>query len=101
MRKASRLVNLSVRVTPRSSRTEVVSYSDGVLRVRLKAAPVEGAANEELVKFLSRLFKVPKSSIEVKAGRTSKNKILSVAGLEAADLDEYMSPYKRHSNSTR
>ncbi|UCE27699.1 MAG: DUF167 domain-containing protein [Candidatus Coatesbacteria bacterium] len=81
-------------MTLRSSRTEVVSYSGGMLKVRLKAAPVDGGANEELVKFLSRFLKVPISSIEIKTGRTSKNKVVSVAGLAPADLDERLSPFK-------
>jgi uncharacterized protein (TIGR00251 family) len=85
------LARLTVRVVPRASRTEIASYINGVLKVRLKAPPVNGAANEELVGFLSKLFKVPKDRIEIKSGLTSKTKIIAVTSLEQSDLEGRLS----------
>jgi uncharacterized protein (TIGR00251 family) len=65
---------ITVRVTPRSSKSEVVGTVDGVLKVRLKAPPVDGAANEELVKVLAMEFGVPRSNIEIVSGHTSRTK---------------------------
>lgn len=89
--KGNRLGRLTVRVVPRASRTEIVSYINGVLKIRLKAPPVNGAANEELVRFLSKLFKVPKNCVEIKSGLTSKNKIIAITDLEQTDLEGRLS----------
>src|SRR5580765_6552604 len=72
-------VTFSVRVVPRASRSEVVGLRDGALRVRVAAPPVEGAANQELVKFLSRELKVPRASLTLISGANSRNKIIRVA----------------------
>lgn len=70
----------SVSVTPRSSRTSLAAESGG-LRVRLAAPPVDGAANEELKRFLSRLFDVSKSDVIILSGRKSRNKRLLIRGM--------------------
>jgi len=80
-------IEFKVRVIPRASRTEIVGLIEGALKVRLKAPPVDGAANEELVKFLSKKLGVSKGSVEIVAGQTSKTKRLRVVGVTAADLE--------------
>ncbi len=54
---------LRVRVQPRASRDEVVGWDGVTLRVRVSAAPVDGEANEALVAFLARSFRVPRSAV--------------------------------------
>ena len=68
----------NVRVVPRASRSEVVGEHDGALRVRVAAPPVEGAANEELVKTLARAFSVPSRNVEIVSGHASKTKRVRV-----------------------
>ncbi len=80
-------IEFKVRVIPRASRTEIVGLIEGALKVRIKAPPVDGAANEELVKFLSKKLGVSKGSVEIVAGQTSKTKRLRVVGVTAADLE--------------
>ncbi len=75
-----------VRVVPRASRSEIVGEHDGALRVRLAAPPVDGAANDELVRLLSRTFGLARSAIAITAGHTSKLKTVRVAGLGALGL---------------
>jgi uncharacterized protein (TIGR00251 family) len=75
-----------VRVVPRASRSEIVGEHDGALRVRLAAPPVEGAANEELVRLLSRSLGVSRNAIEITAGHSSRLKTVRVAGLESSVL---------------
>ena len=72
-------VTFSVRVVPRASRSEVVGLHDGALKIRVAAPPVEGAANQELFKFLSRKLKVPRAALTLVSGANSKNKIIRVA----------------------
>jgi uncharacterized protein YggU (UPF0235/DUF167 family) len=54
--------------------------------VRLAAAPVDGAANEALIEFLSRVLDVPKRNITIAGGERSRNKRLRIAGLSPAEL---------------
>jgi uncharacterized protein (TIGR00251 family) len=77
-------VTLSVRVVPRASRSELVGLHDGALKIRVAAPPVEGAANQELLKFLSKKFKVPRASVTLVSGANSKNKTVRLANLTGA-----------------
>lgn len=72
---------LSVRIQPRASKNGVSVMEDGNLKIRLTAPPVDGAANEALVKFLAETFSVPKSQVEILAGHTAKNKIVKIEGI--------------------
>ena len=73
-------LTFKVRVVPRASRSEIVGEHDGALRVRIAAPPVDGAANDELVRLLARAFGVPRSAIDITAGHASKLKTVRVAG---------------------
>ena len=61
-------VRLRVRVQPRASRTELVGLHGGALKVRLAAAPVEGAANDALLRFLAERLELPRSAVRLEAG---------------------------------
>jgi uncharacterized protein (TIGR00251 family) len=74
-------VRFSVRVTPRASRNEIAGSQEGVLRVRLCAPPVEGAANKALVSLLAGVLGVPKRDVEVVAGHTGRQKVVHAAGI--------------------
>jgi len=70
-------VSLRIKAQPNASRSEFADlYGEDAIKIRIKAPAVEGAANKELVKFLSKSFKVPKSDIIFKTGQNSKIKIL-------------------------
>src|SRR3990170_803084 len=71
---------LSVWLTPRAARDEVVGWQAGELRLRLRAPPVEGQANEALRRFLARRLGLPASAIELVAGAASRHKRLRIAG---------------------
>ena len=72
----------TVRVVPRASHSEIVGEQEGVLRVRLAALPVDGAANEELIRILARALKVSRTSVAIIAGQTSRLKRVAVSGIE-------------------
>lgn len=72
----------NVRVVPRASRSEVVGEHDGALRVRIGAPPVNGAANDELVRLLARAFKVSRTAIAITAGQSSRLKRVAINGIE-------------------
>jgi hypothetical protein len=73
-------VVFTVRVVPRSSRSEVVGEHDGALRIRIAAPPVDGAANEELIRVLARTFNVSRSAVTIVGGQTGKMKQISIKG---------------------
>src|SRR6267142_2845072 len=76
----------NVRVVPRASRSELVGEHDGALRVRIAAPPVDGAANDELVRLLAQAFDVPRSAIAITGGQAAKLKTVCVAGGRAEVL---------------
>ncbi len=83
-------VRLSVRAQPRASRDEVGCVeADGVLKVRVCAPPVEGAANERLIALVAKRLRISKSNVVVVAGGTSRNKVVEVRGA-GEDAQEVM-----------
>ncbi len=75
---------LAIRVTPRASHNEIVEIlSDGTVKIRLTAPPVEGKANEALIDFLSDVLDVPPSRIEIVAGATGRDKLVSIVDMDA------------------
>jgi len=85
-------VTFSVKVLPRSSKTEITGVVEGALRIKLTAPPVEGAANKALVEFLAKRLSVAKSKITILSGETGRNKTVSVSGLKKADLASLLIP---------
>jgi uncharacterized protein len=73
-------VRFKVHVVPGSSRSEIAGLHDDSLRVRIAARPVEGAANEELILFLAKTFKVSKSSVRIVSGARGRAKQVSIEG---------------------
>jgi hypothetical protein len=59
---------------------------DGSLKIRLTAPPVDGAANEALVKFLSDTLSISKSSVEIVSGHTGRQKIVRISGMSEDDV---------------
>ena len=79
-------LTFKVHVVPRASQSEIVGEHNGALRVRLAAPPVDGAANEELIRTLARALKLPPSAIEIVAGHRSKVKRVCATGANAKTL---------------
>ena len=78
---------LPVRVTPRASRNEVVEIlSDNTVKIRLTAPPAEGQANEELIKFLSEILGIPKSKMEIVAGESGRDKLVSILDMDSEEV---------------
>lgn len=80
-------MRISVRVIPRSRKNEVI-WEEGTLRVRLTAPPVDGAANEALLKLLAARLDVPRSTLSIVQGATARQKMLQIDGLTAEDLEQ-------------
>lgn len=81
-------VRLRLRIQPRASRTEVVGLHGESLRVRLAAPPVDGAANEELVRFLAEQLGVSRHAVEITAGHGGRQKTVHVQGVRIRAVAE-------------
>ncbi len=82
-----------VRVVPRASKNEISGRHGDAVKIRLTAPPVEGAANEALVDFLSEILEVRKSQIEILSGHTSRDKVVCVIGLSPQAVEERLGGY--------
>jgi uncharacterized protein len=85
----------AVRVIPRSSKSEIVGEYDGALKIKLNSPPVDGAANDELVKLLAKQFGVSRAQIEILSGQTSKSKQVKISGVKKSALPDTFSRPKR------
>ncbi|HSK65770.1 MAG TPA: DUF167 domain-containing protein [Anaerolineales bacterium] len=75
---------LAVRVTPRASRNEIVELlDDGTIKVRIASPPTDNEANETLIEFLSQILGVPRSRLDIVAGLTGRDKLISVVDMDA------------------
>lgn len=74
-------IHLRLRIQSRASRTELAGIHGDALRVRLSSPPVNGAANQALIRFLADLLSVPRSAVQVIAGESSRSKVVAVSGI--------------------
>ncbi len=81
---------LSVRIQPRASKNGIVLMEDGGLKIRLTAPPVDGAANEALVRFLADTLSVPKAQVGILSGHTAKNKIVRIEGISQEEAEQML-----------
>jgi uncharacterized protein (TIGR00251 family) len=79
---------LLVRVSPRAGRTALAGKRGDALLVRIAAPPVEGAANDALIDFLSGLLRHPRRAISLVSGSRARDKRLRIDGLSPAELDQ-------------
>lgn len=76
----------AVRVQPRARKNAVAGELGDALKLSLTAPPVEGRANKACIEFLAEFLKVPRSSVTIAAGQSSRNKVIRVSGLTAAEV---------------
>ena len=79
-------VRFAVRVQPRSSRLGIVGLHGTSLKICVHAPPVDGAANEEVIKVLANALEVPRRDIRIVSGEGSRNKVVEVNGINSATL---------------
>lgn len=72
---------IEITVTPKSSRSKIVVDDSGQIKVYLNSPPVDGKANSELIKLLSKTFGIGKSRIDITKGQNSRKKTISIEGL--------------------
>jgi len=79
-------VSFSVRVHPRAKKNAITGEVGDALKLSLTAPPADGKANEACIDFFAKLLNLPRSSVTIAAGQTSRNKVIRVAGLSAEEV---------------
>lgn len=81
-------VMLTVYAQPKAAHTQIAGVHGDALKIRVAAPPIEGKANEALIKFLAKLFRIPKSAIMIQSGEQSRTKHFLVKGLSYSHAKE-------------
>jgi uncharacterized protein len=81
-------VTFAIKVHPRAKKNAITGELGHALKVSLTAPPVEGKANEACIDFFAKLLEVPRSSITIAAGQTSRNKVIRVIGLSVTEIEK-------------
>lgn len=76
----------AVKVHPRAKKNAIIGEVGDALKLSLTAPPNNGKANEACIDFFAKLLDLPRSSITIAAGQTSRNKVIRVAGMSAEDV---------------
>lgn len=82
----------AVRVQPRARKNAITGVLGNALKLTLTAPPIEGRANDACVEFLAKLLNLPRSSVTIASGETSRNKVIRVAGLSAEEVRKRIGP---------
>jgi uncharacterized protein (TIGR00251 family) len=79
-------VTFAVKVHPRAKKNAITGEVGDALKLSLTAPPVDGKANDACIEFFARLLRVPRSSVTIASGLSSRNKVIRVAGLSVEEL---------------
>lgn len=83
-RRCGELTTLTLHIQPGAKRSEIAGLHGAALKIRLAAPPLEGRANEALLKFIADMFDVPMRQVELKQGGQSRHKVVAVSGSKVA-----------------
>jgi uncharacterized protein (TIGR00251 family) len=80
-------VRFEVRAKPRAKKSKLVGSRGDAIAIALAAPPVDGAANDELIRFLAQVLGIPRRSVELVRGESSREKLVAVTGVAAAEVE--------------
>ena len=84
-------VSFAIKLQPRARKNAITGEVGNALKIALTAPPIEGRANDACIEFFANLLKVPRSSVTIASGQTSRNKVIRVAGLTAQQVQDRLS----------
>jgi uncharacterized protein (TIGR00251 family) len=82
------VASLWVYVQPRAGKSEIVGTHGDAVKIRLKAPPVDGQANDELIRFLSKTLGIPKRAVSIRSGLAGRRKRVVLAGVTDAEVSD-------------
>ena len=83
---SSKGISFSIRIHPRARKNAITGVIGDALKLALTAPPVEGRANQAVIEFFAELFEIPRSSVTITSGETSRKKQVRIAGLTRATV---------------
>ena len=81
-------VTFAVKVHPRARKNEIAGTVGDALKLALTAPPAEGKANQSVIEFFAELFEIPRSSVSIASGETSRNKVIRISGISVQRVRE-------------
>ncbi len=81
-------ITFAIKVHPRAKKNAITGEFGDALKVSLTTPPIEGRANDACIDFFAKLLKVPRSSVTIASGQTSRNKVVRIAGVTAQQVRE-------------
>jgi hypothetical protein len=84
--KSDQGVSFAIKVHPRAKKNAITGELGAALKVSLTAPPLDGRANDACIAFFARLLNVPRSSVTIASGHSSRNKVIRIVGLSADEL---------------
>jgi uncharacterized protein (TIGR00251 family) len=81
----------AIKVHPRAKKNAITREVGDALKVSLSAPPIDGRANQACIEFFASLLKVPRASVTIASGESSRNKVIRVAGLSAEEVTKKLS----------
>lgn len=85
-------LTLTLHIQPGAKKTEVAGLHGEALKIRLAAPPVDGKANEALLRFFADALGLPKSAVSLKSGQSSRHKVVEIVGSDAAAIRRLAGP---------
>lgn len=82
-------LTLTLHIQPGAKKTEFAGLHGDALKIRLAAPPVDGKANEALIRFVAETLGLPKSAVHLKSGQTSRRKVLEVQGAKLSSIEAF------------
>jgi len=79
-------ISFAVKIHPRAKKNAITGELGDALKVSLTAPAIEGRANDACIEFFAKLLKVPRSSVTIASGQSSRNKVIRVAGISGAEV---------------
>jgi uncharacterized protein (TIGR00251 family) len=84
-------ISFAVKVHPRARKNAITGVIGGALKLSITAPPVEGKANQAVIEFFADLFAIPRSSVTIASGETSRNKVVLISGLSRESVEQRLS----------
>jgi uncharacterized protein (TIGR00251 family) len=86
-------ITFAVKVHPRARKNAITGTVGDALKLGLTAPPVEGKANQAVIEFFSDLFQIPRSSVTIASGETSRNKVIRIAGVSKPAAEQRLAEH--------
>jgi uncharacterized protein (TIGR00251 family) len=86
-------VTFAVKVHPRARKNAITGVVGDALKLALTAPPIEGKANQAVIEFFADLFAIPRSSVTIASGETSRNKVVRIAALSKAMAEQKLNEH--------